>query len=115
MTPEAAQAFTQEWIDGWNSHDADRILDHYADDIVFLSPIAHARVGNGRVEGIAALASYWRGALKAIPELRFELQQVLVGHNCLTIIYRNHLNGLVAETVEFSPASKVIRSCACYA
>jgi ketosteroid isomerase-like protein len=115
MTPQAAQAFAKEWIDGWNAHDAERILNHYAEDIVFLSPVAQARVGNGRVEGIAALGSYWRSALAAMPDLRFELKEVLVGHDCLTILYHNHLRGLVAETVEFAPSGKVIRSWACYA
>lgn len=115
MSPEIAQAFAEEWIDAWNAHDADRVLSHYAPDIVFLSPIAQARVGSGRVEGIKALGDYWRSALAAIPEVRFELKQVLVGHECLTILYRNHLDGLVAETVELAPSGKVIRSCACYA
>ncbi len=115
MSPEAANAFAQEWIAAWNAHDADRVLSHYASDVVFLSPIAQARVGNGRVEGIEALENYWRPALTAMPDLKFELKHVLIGHDCLTILYRNHRQQLVAETVEFGPSGKVVKSCACYA
>jgi len=39
---------------------------------------------------------------------------VLSGHQCLTILYRNQNRQLVAETVEFDAAGKVVRSSACY-
>ena len=32
-------AFAEEWITAWNTHDLDRILSHYAEDIVFRSPV----------------------------------------------------------------------------
>ena len=114
MLPADARAFAEEWIDAWNAHDVERVLGHYAPGIVFLSPIAQRRVGNGRVVGIDALASYWRGALKAHPDLKFELETVLMGHECLTILYRNHLHQRVAEMVEFGAAGKVVQSIACY-
>jgi hypothetical protein len=47
MTIDDARAFAAEWIAAWNSHDLDRILSHYAGDIVFLSPFAQQLVGNG--------------------------------------------------------------------
>ena len=81
---------------------------------MFLSPIAQRRVGNGRVEGIDALASYWRGAVAATPLLKFEFETVLMGHESLTILYRNHVHQRVAETVEFGPSGKVVQSVACY-
>jgi ketosteroid isomerase-like protein len=67
------QAFADEWIAGWNSHDLERVLSHYASDIVFLSPIAQQLIGNGRVSGISALQSYWEKGLAAHPGLKFEL------------------------------------------
>ena len=109
-----AQAFAEEWLSAWNGHDLNRILSHYSPEIVFLSPIAQQRVGNGRVTGIPALRSYWAQALAAQPDLKFELAEVLVGHECLTIVYRNHRGTRVAETFEFGPDGKVIRSSACY-
>lgn len=108
------QAFAEDWLAAWNDHDLDRILSHYAPEIVFLSPVAQARLGDGRVEGLEALGRYWRGGLDAQPALRFELLQVLTGHGCLTIRYSNHRGQAAAETFEFGPDGKVVRSFACY-
>ena len=114
MTNEEAQAFADEWIAAWNSHDLDRVLSHYAPEVVFLSPIAQKLVGNGRVVGIPALRNYWGKALATLPQLKFELLKVLVGHACLTILYMNHRNQQAAETFEFASDGKVVRSFACY-
>ncbi len=114
-TAEQAQAFAEAWIAAWNAHDLDRILAHYADDIVFLSPVARQRLGDGRVAGLPALRAYWSKALQAAPDLRFALDRVLVGHDALTILYRNHRGQQAAETCEFAADGKVVRSCACYA
>ena len=108
------RAFANEWLAAWNARDLDRILSHYAPDIVFLSPIALARVGEGRISGIAALRSYWEKGLAAQPDLRFELIDLLAGHECMTILYRNHRGQSAAETFEFGPAGTVVRSFACY-
>jgi ketosteroid isomerase-like protein len=109
-----ARAFAEDWIAAWNAHDLDRILSHYASDVAFLSPLAQKRVGNGRVEGLAALRNYWSGALAAQPGLKFELLDVLTGHACLTVLYRNHRGQTAAETFEFRTDGKVVRSFACY-
>lgn len=95
MTPNA---FAEDWISAWNAHDLERILSHYAAEIVFLSPIAEKRMGNGRVVGIPQLRGYWDAGLAAQPDLKFELIDVLVGHSCLTILYRNHRGQTAAET-----------------
>ena len=108
------QSFAEEWIAAWNARDLERILSHYAPDIVFLSPVAARRLGNGRVTGISELGAYWGSALAAIPDLRFELEAVLSGHQCITILYRNQARQLVAETVEFNAVGKIVRSSACY-
>jgi len=115
MSQVDAEAFAAEWIAAWNSHDLERIVSHYTDDIVFLSPVAQQRVGNGRVVGIASLRDYWGSGLKAQPNLHFELVKAHRGHECLTIYYRNHRAQVVAETVEFGPNGKVVRAYACYA
>jgi ketosteroid isomerase-like protein len=114
MDAAAARAFAEEWIGAWNSHDLERIVAHYAPEIVFLSPQAEKRVGNGRVAGIAALRSYWGSALADQPGLAFELVDVLTGFDCVTIFYRNHRGQQVAETCEFGSQHQVIRSYACY-
>jgi ketosteroid isomerase-like protein len=114
LDAEQAAAFAEEWIKAWNAHDLERILAHYAEEIVFLSPVAQKAVGNGRVVGKNALRAYWTKALAANSDLAFELTGVRVGHECLTILYRNHRGQEVAETCEFRADGLVVRSFACY-
>jgi hypothetical protein len=114
MTMDEARSFAEEWIAAWNSRDLERILSHYATNVVFCSPFAQKRIGNGRVEGIEELRRYWGEALAAQPNLKFELTGVRVGFRCLTILYRNHRGQDAAETCEFGASHKVVRSFACY-
>ena len=114
MTSDEARAFAAEWIAAWNSHDLDRLLSHYAADIVLLTPGAQKLVGDGRVAGMPALRNYWGKALTVQPNLKFDLTCVRVGHECLTILYSNHRGQQCAETVEFGGDGKVVRSFACY-
>jgi ketosteroid isomerase-like protein len=115
MSTADAESFAVEWIGAWNSHDLERILSHYADEIVFRSPLAQKMVGNGRVIGKAALRSYWGQALANSPNLEFHLIDVYVGFECVTIIYKNHRKQRAAEALEFDLDGKVVRSFACYA
>jgi hypothetical protein len=114
MTIDEARAFAHEWIAGWNSHDLDRILSHYAPEIVLLSPIAEKVIGHGRVVGLPALSEYWKQALGRQPALKFDFVGVRLGHQALTILYRNHRGQQAAETLEFGVDGKAIRSFACY-
>jgi hypothetical protein len=114
VSAEAARSFAEEWVAGWNAHDLDRILSHYAPDVVFLSPTAHRRLGEGRVVGVEALRANWAAGLASQPNLRFELLEVLAGYRALTILYRNHRGETAGETFEFGEGPKVVRSFACY-
>lgn len=114
MTIDEAEAFAHEWIAAWNAHDLERVLAHYADDVVFLSPVAEQVTGDGRVTGKAALRAYWTRALAARPDLKFELTDVRAGFSCLTILYANHRGQQAAETCEFDDAGRVVRAFACY-
>jgi ketosteroid isomerase-like protein len=37
--------FALEWIESWNSHDLDRILSHYADDVEVTTPMIKVVTG----------------------------------------------------------------------
>ena len=68
-TPDP-QPFADQWVRAWNAHDVEAVLDHFADDVVFTSPVA-ARVvpgSGGVVRGKAALRDYWTTALTQQPE-----------------------------------------------
>lgn len=112
MTDPAA--FADQWIADWNSHDLDRILSHYAADIVFNSPKAKLLTGDGVVRGTSALRAYWTEGLARRPALRFTLDAVFTGHESITLLYTGEDGRRAAETVIFDEAGKVVRSTACY-
>ncbi|BAX90196.1 nuclear transport factor 2 family protein [Mycobacterium shigaense] len=97
------EAFTRSWLDAWNAHDVERVLQHFADDVVFTSPVA-VRVlndSNGVVRGKDALRAYWLAALQRIPDLHFELIGVYVGVQAIIINYRNQTGAMVNEVLIF--------------
>lgn len=115
MTDEQASQFASEWIAAWNSKDLDRVLAHYAKNVIFRSPNAQRVIGTGTVTGKDALAAYWRAALPLAPDLHFTLVMVLKGHEALTILYDNERGRRVAETFVFGPDGLITESLACYA
>jgi hypothetical protein len=99
-TPDP-NSYAQQWVRAWNAHDVEAVLDHFRDDVLFTSPVA-ARVvpeSGGVVRGKEALRDYWTAALKAYPDLHFELVGVYRGESTLVINYRNHRRELVNEVL----------------
>ena len=111
-----AARFAREWIEAWNSHDLDRILAHYADDFTMSSPLIRSIGGepSGTLAGRDAVGWYWAKALRATPDLRFELISTLVGAHSITLYYRG-ARGLAAEVFEIGPDGLVTRAAAHYA
>jgi ketosteroid isomerase-like protein len=103
MDQTTAKRFAQSWLKAWNSHDADAVLAHFADEVVFTSPVAASMIPEsaGVLRGKAALRAYWTAALARVPDLRFEVLGVYAGVDHLVINYRNHLGGLVCEVLRF--------------
>lgn len=110
-----ARQFAQEWIDAWNSHDFERILEHYDDEVVLLSPVALSVLGNERVEGKASLRNYFRRGIEKFPDLRFDLFEVLWGIETIVVVYDNNVrSSKTAEVMQFNGAGKVTRVWANY-
>lgn len=107
--------FARSWIDAWNAHDLDAVLAHYSDDFEFSSPLIRQFAGeaSGRLRGKAAVRAYWQTGLSRLPDLHFELVDVLAGIDCLVILYRGH-RGLSAEVFEFDANGQVRRGQALY-
>jgi ketosteroid isomerase-like protein len=108
--------FADEWTAAWNAHDLDRILSHYAEDAVLVSPAA-AEIFNdpsGTVSGRAALRGYFQRGLEAYPNLRFELLDVMCGVSSVVFCYLNQKGTKTAEFMEFVEGGKVVRVVANY-
>ena len=106
MDLEAARDFVDTWVKDWNAHDLDGLLEHFAEDVVFTSPVA-ARLfesSGGVIRGKAALRDYWAEGLRRIPDLHFEVVATYVGVSTLVINYRNQSGGVVNEVLVFDGA-----------
>ncbi|MEZ5997236.1 MAG: nuclear transport factor 2 family protein [Hyphomonas sp.] len=116
LSREFAEAFASDWLSAWNDRDIDRILSHYADDVVFHSPRIALVMGNdaASVTGKKALQAYWTEALAKAPQLFFALDDVLVSSDAVTILYTNHREQQVAETFVFNEDGEVRLSVAAY-
>jgi ketosteroid isomerase-like protein len=99
-----ADAFSQRWVDAWNAHDVESVLQHFADDVVFTSPVAAALLPEtaGIIRGKPALRNYWTQALQRVANLRFAIEGVYEGIDTIVIAYRNQDGGLVSEVLRFS-------------
>src|SRR5271154_2039011 len=97
MDAAFANDFAAQWLDGWNAHDLEAILAHFADDVVFTSPLALRIVGgsHGVLRGKEALRAYWREGLRRNAELHFEIADLYLGVDTIVIHYRNHSGALV--------------------
>lgn len=107
-----ARDFARDWIDSWNSHDMDRILSHYTDDFEITSPLIVERLKKprGTLQGKQSVRAYWEPSLHAAPPLEFELIDLLVGIDSITIYYRNVGKRIVAETLIFDRDGRVTRA-----
>jgi SnoaL-like domain len=117
MTEADAQQFALEWVESWNSHDLERILSHYSDDVEVSSPLIEAVLGPDRtsLRGKKAVRAYWAAALERYPDLRFILYRAYAGPNSLVLHYQS-IQGLVAaECMEFNSRGVVCRVLAHYA
>jgi hypothetical protein len=101
MDAQTAATIAQNWLDAFNDHRADRVVEHFADDVTARSPvITRLRPDSGGIlRGKPAVLAYYEEGLRRIPDLHFTLLAVLTGVGQLTILYRNQDRTLVAETL----------------
>lgn len=98
-----ARRFAASWEQAWNDHDLDGLLDHFADDVVFTSPVAAQLLegSDGVLRGKPALRAYWSEGIRRIPDLHFEVVAVYLGVSTVVIQYRNQRGSLVSEVLVF--------------
>lgn len=114
---EFAEQFAHSWIDSWNSHDLDRIMAHYGDNLEFSSPKIPQIVGepSGILHGKAAVRAYWTKGLEQHPTLHFELIAIFAGIKSSVLLYRNESGATSTETFEFDSEKLVVKSSANHA
>jgi hypothetical protein len=117
MTEADAQRFALEWVESWNSHDLERILSHYSEDVEVTSPLIETLLGPGRfsVRGKKALRDCWGPALERYPDLHFVLFRAYAGPNSLVLHYQSVQGLVAAECMELDGTGAVRRVLAHYA
>lgn len=103
MNRAEARNFVDSWVHAWNTHDLDLVLSHFAEDVVFTSPVAAQMLdgSDGVIRGKADLREYWAAGLPRIPDLHFEVVDLYLGVHTLVINYRNQKDNLVNEVLVF--------------
>lgn len=101
--------FAKEWLDAWNSHDLDKIMEHYSENIDFVSPIIQQIGINaaGKISNKNDLREYFLKALQKYPDLHFEFYHELKGTNSTVLFYRSVNNSFSAEYMELNNEGKV--------
>jgi predicted ester cyclase len=69
ISPEWARGWMKRFLDGWNSHDPERLLGLATDDVTWVDPV----IPGGVAEGKAAVSDWLTSAWTAFPDLMFEI------------------------------------------
>jgi steroid delta-isomerase len=93
---EEAWAFARRWAEAWSRLDVEAVLEHFADDAVFVSPVAKQVTGNAHVLGKEALRAYWMAAVKGIKAMRFDVVDVAwsAAERLVVIVYDRTKDGV---------------------
>ncbi len=114
MDNDFAKQFVTEWERAWNTHDINKIMSHYANDIILISPIAGQLLGHSKVRGIDAVRHYFMKGLHAYPDLNFKILDILHGEDSIVLYYINQNGVKVGEYMQFDRDGKVSRMTAHY-
>jgi hypothetical protein len=116
LSEQRAAELAAEWVEAWNAHDLDAIVDLYAPGIVFQTPTIIDSLGipDGRVEGIEDLREHFSRGLERLPDLHFDLEQVYCGVCSLAMTYRWADGTPVCELHEYDSQERIERVQALY-
>jgi len=108
--------FAKEWIEAWNSHNLDRILEHYTDDFEITSPMIKISLGTetGTLKGKQTARNYWEKSFEKVPDLHFELIDVTKSIDSIAIYYKSVFNKKAIEVMFFDENGKINKIIAHY-
>jgi hypothetical protein len=97
------------WINAWNSGDLDKILDHYADDVVLYSAAAKRRWNTigGKLIGKQSVENHFRKAFEEVPGIRLEFMKILAGMEGILLIYKRENGATTADLVLLNENGKI--------
>jgi hypothetical protein len=116
LTDKWGLIFAQGWLNAWNSHDIDEVLDCYADNFIMVSPVVNGITGDG-LGLFYAKKDFKVLCLKIfeeIPELKFELIATEIGVRSLSIYYTSQKFKLTIDVFEIEARWKIFKSSITY-
>ena len=101
MERRQAYIHAEQWIAAWNERNLDAIMKHYTPVVHFSAPTVVSRwnKADGVLIGQDALRQHFKRGLELAPNLHFELVDVLMGVDGMTIVYRRETGALVVDVV----------------
>jgi ketosteroid isomerase-like protein len=117
MTHENAEAHAKNWIEAWNTHDLERILSHYSQNVVFEAETVKMRwnKADGKLYGIEELRKHFALGLELAPKLKFEFEQVFLAPSGYAIMYRRENGNRVIDTITIDDVGHAAKVIAYYA
>lgn len=111
LTEETAKEFATQWLNAWNSHNIDSILEHYENEIEFYSPLISLLGFNneGVIRNKTDLKEYFKIGLNTYPDLHFQFHNCFTGINSLVIYYTSVKGRMAAEWFELAANNKVVK------
>ncbi len=111
-----SEQFAHTWIDDWNSHDIERILNHYTENFSITTPMIKLTLGDntGTLYGKQTIKSYWKKALERFPDLHFELLDIAAGVDSVVLYYKSVLDKKAMEVMFFDKQGKIYKVIAHY-
>jgi hypothetical protein len=95
MSQEQNKQIAIQWLQGFNTHDLEKILSLYNDKAEHYSPKLKTRKPetNGLIKGKDALRAWWKDAFERLPTLKYRLKKLTAGNDQVFIEYIREVNG----------------------
>ena len=100
------EKIAHRWIDAFNQHDLEKLLNLYSENARHYSPKLKSRhpATNGWIEGKPTLKTWWADAFERLPTLQYHLQNLRVNNQQVLMEYERSVEHetpmMVAEILE---------------
>jgi hypothetical protein len=92
------------WMSDWNEKHIEKIMSHYADDVVFYSNTVITRWNepSGRLSGKEAVEKHFCKGMEEVPDMRFDFHSILYGCESIILVYKTQAGLLAADYILFN-------------
>lgn len=95
MKAEDCRQIANSWMDAFNSHDLNKLLNLYADDAIHFSPklLERKPETGGLIKGKQALHDWWQDAFHRLPSLNYKPTNFIVQQDSVFMEYLRTVDG----------------------